>query len=62
MAYFDSVLKDSTFIAGEHFSMADITLFAGLGFAEFAKIGVPETLEHLINWKQHVASRPSIAG
>ena len=62
MAYFDSVLKDSTFIAGEHFSMADITLFAGLGFAEFAKIEVPETLEHLINWKQQIASRPSIAG
>ncbi len=62
MQYFDSVLGESEFVAGESFSMADITLFAGLGFAAFAEIDVPESLQHLHNWKQRVAARPSIAG
>ena len=62
MRYFDSVLADQDYVAGDSFSMADITTFAGLAFADFAKIDVPEDCANLIAWRQRVASRPSIAG
>jgi len=42
-------------------TMADITAFAGLAFADFAKVEVPETLTHLTAWRAKVAARPSIA-
>jgi glutathione S-transferase len=41
--------------------MADITAFAGLAFADFAKIEVPENLTHLKAWRERVAARPSVA-
>lgn len=42
MRYFDSVLQDRSFVAGDTFSMADITVFAGLMFADAAGIAIPE--------------------
>ncbi len=61
MQYFDSILADAPYIAGENFSMADITVFAGLIFADFANIDIPENCQHLTAWRTRVASRPSIA-
>ncbi len=60
MFYFDKVLAENEFVAGEQFSMADITLFAGLGFADFAQIEIPPECRHLIDWRARVASRPSV--
>ena len=62
MAYLDEVLADNQYLAGDKFSMADITAFAGLAFADFAKVEIPETLSNLGAWRAKVASRPSIAG
>ncbi len=62
MAYLDSVLADNAFLAGENFSMADITAFAGLAFADFAKVEIPDSLQNLQAWRAKVAARPSIAG
>lgn len=61
MAYFNKVLEGSPFLAGEDFSIADITLFAGLAFADFAKITIPSEYTQLTDWRSRVASRPSIA-
>jgi glutathione S-transferase len=61
MKYFDSVLAQSDYVAGDAFSMADITLFAGLSFADFANIEIPAALGNLSAWRQRVAARPSIA-
>lgn len=61
MRYFDTVLSNQPYVAGDHFSMADITVFAGLGFADFAKIEIPESYSNLTAWRQRVAQRPSIA-
>ena len=58
--YFDGLLADREFVAGDQFSMADITLFMGLGFAEFAGIEVPATLENLSKWRENIAARPSV--
>ncbi len=62
MHYLDGVLADSEYLAGETFSMADITAFAGLAFADFAKVEIPSELTNLIAWRRKVAERPSIAG
>lgn len=61
MVYLGDVLADNSFLAGEQFSMADITAFAGLAFADFAKVEIPESLSNLNAWRAKVASRPSIA-
>jgi len=62
MRYFDSVLGKDQFVAGGSFSMADITLFAGLAYADFAKIEIPAELTNLTEWRSRMASRPSMGG
>lgn len=62
MNYLDEVLADNEFVAGAKFSMADITTFAGLAFADFAKVEIPQSLSNLNAWRAKVAARPSIAG
>ncbi|WP_300019855.1 glutathione S-transferase [uncultured Roseobacter sp.] len=62
MAYLDGVLADNDYLAGDRFSIADITAFAGLVFADFAKVDIPDSLSNLIAWRTKVAARPSIAG
>ena len=62
MRYLDKVLADQPYIAGDDFSIADITAFAGLAFADFARIDVPAECANLKAWHQKVAQRPSIVG
>ncbi len=62
MRYFDGVLAKQDYVAGDAFSMADITAFAGLAFADFAKIEIPSDCANLLAWRAKVASRPSVAG
>lgn len=58
--YFDDILANSDFVTGDSFTMADITLFAGLAFADFAKIEISPTLVNLIAWRERIANRPSV--
>jgi glutathione S-transferase len=60
MAYFDTVLRNQPFVAGDAFSMADITVFAGLMFADAAGIAVPEDCSTLVAWRAKVAELPSV--
>ncbi|GLK86725.1 glutathione S-transferase C-terminal domain-containing protein [Ancylobacter defluvii] len=60
MKYFDAVLKSRSFVAEDRFSMADITLFAGLMFADAAGIALPAQLSALIAWRIKVAELPSV--
>jgi len=60
--YFNDILAQTTFVAGDSFSIADITLYAGLVFAGFANIALPSNLTHLLAWQKAVAARPSVAG
>ena len=62
MEYLDGVLADNDYLAGPHFTMADITAFAGLVFADFAKVEIPANLTNLIAWRARVSARPSVAG
>ena len=61
MHYFDRVLGEQEYIAGTDFSVADITAFMGLAFADFAKINIPIECQNLIAWREKVDRRPSIA-
>jgi len=61
MRYLDQVLARQPFLAGDRFTMADITGFAGLIYAAISNIEIPTELSNLKSWHEHVASRPSIA-
>lgn len=60
MHYFDRVLSNQPYVAGDQFSMPDITLFAGLYFAAFAKIDIPDECQSLKAWHAKVSERPSV--
>lgn len=62
MHQLDGVLAKQPYLAGDTFSMADITAFAGLAFADFAEIAIPDECVHLLSWRQRAADRPSIVG
>lgn len=57
----DAQLANNQYIAGESFSMADITAFVAVNFAGWVKMKVPEELEHLHRWHSEIAGRPSVA-
>jgi glutathione S-transferase len=46
MKYFNTVLESQPFVAGEGFSMADITVFAGLMFADAAGVLCRQAVPH----------------
>lgn len=60
MKYFDSVLKTQAYVAGDSFSMADITVWGGLVFAGYAQIEIPEECTALKAWHAKVGERPSV--
>ena len=59
--YFNQQLKDRDFVTADQFSAADIALYAGLIFAQFANIEVPTNCEHLLKWKARMETRPSMS-
>jgi glutathione S-transferase len=60
MRYFDKVLRDQPYVAGDAFSMADITVLEGLVFAGYAQLAVPEDCTALIAWNARLQERPSV--
>lgn len=61
MRYLDGVLASQPFLAGESFTVADITAFTALGFADFAKLEIPADLSALAGWRARVAARATVA-
>jgi len=59
LKYFNEVLAKQPYLAGNEFSMADITLLAGLAFAE-ALGAVPPDLTALKQWQERVAALPAV--
>lgn len=60
MHYFNEVLKQQPFVAGEAFSMADITVIGGLIFAQLVELAVPEECEALQAWYARMQARSSV--
>ena len=60
MHYFDSILRGRPFVAGEAFSMADITVIGGLIFAKLVHLPLPAECEALEAWYARMQQRPSV--
>ncbi|RBA24308.1 glutathione S-transferase [Herminiimonas fonticola] len=61
MHYFDKVLQRQPFIAGDKFSMADITVIGGLVFAAIVNLEVPPECKALLSWYERMKKRESVA-
>ncbi|MES1942497.1 glutathione S-transferase domain-containing protein [Salinisphaera sp. PC39] len=57
----DRHLADNVHLAGDSFSVADITAFCGIDFARKFRLPVPEELTHLRRWFDAVGGRSSTA-
>lgn len=57
----DDQLADHQFVAGDFFSVADITALAFVDFAKWVKLGMPDDASHLQRWYAEVSARPSAA-
>ena len=55
----DVILADREFVAGEVFSIADITAYCTVDFAKWAKVDVPDDAPNLQRWFAAIAERPS---
>lgn len=60
MRYLDGVLRRQPFIAGDAFSMADITVIGGLIFAGLVNLSVPDDCAALLDWYVRMQERPSV--
>lgn len=59
--HLDQVLATQSYIAGDRFTVADITALAGLAFGSFCQITLPETATHLQAWHDRMQQRPSFS-
>ena len=59
LQYMDGELAGREFIAGDQFSVADITALVGVDFMRPARIQRPAELKNLERWHQAVSARPS---
>ncbi|MBU2313969.1 MAG: glutathione S-transferase [Alphaproteobacteria bacterium] len=57
----DKELREREFIAGDDYSVADITGLVALDFMKPARIAVPEELANVLRWHRAIAARPSAA-
>jgi glutathione S-transferase len=55
----DAELKDRLYVAGDHYSVADITGLVAVDFMRPARIELPADLLNVRRWHAQVAARPS---
>ena len=60
MRYFNEVLSTQPYVAGDSFSMADITVYCALLHAAFPGVTVPDDCPALAAWQKKIAERPSV--
>ena len=59
--FLDQRLADNTYVAGDNFSLADITAYVTVGFAGWIQESVPESCSNIQRWYQELSKRPSMA-
>lgn len=59
MQWLDEVLASREYVAGERFTIADITALVGIDFGRVSKIKVQPEQKHLQRWHEAVSSRAS---
>lgn len=58
-AFLDRHLADNDYIAGDAFSVADITALCAIDFARVVKLRISEDQPNLQRWHDNVSARPS---
>jgi len=61
IALLDRELVSRPFVAGDKFTVADITGLVAVDFMKPAKLAVPDELKNLKRWHAEVSARPSAA-
>ena len=61
LSMFDDQLSINEYLAGERFTVADITLAVTLDFAEMVKVAPLPTLDNISRWREGVVARASLA-
>src|SRR5262245_55997539 len=59
LAVLDRELAGRAFVAGEHFTVADITGLVAMDFMKPAKLSVPDGLVNVRRWHAALLARPS---
>jgi len=59
VAWLDEVLADSAFIAGDRFTIADITAVVGIDFGRLIDLRVLPEQKNLTRWHEAVSARPA---
>jgi glutathione S-transferase len=55
----DAALKNRRYIAGDRYSVADITAMISVDFMKPAKLAVPDGMANIKRWHAEVSARPS---
>jgi glutathione S-transferase len=55
----DRELNNRRYVAGDAFSVADITGLVSVDFMKPAKLAVPDEFQHVRRWHADVSARPS---
>ena len=61
LAIFDDQLLNNEYLAGDRFTVADITLAITLDFAEMVKVAPLPALNNISRWRERVVARASLA-
>jgi len=61
LEWLDRELANREFVAGDRYSVADITMLCGVDFMKPAKLVMPEGLGNVTRWRTAVSARPSAA-
>ena len=59
LSWLDGELTDRQFIAGDRYTIADITLLIGVDFGRVSDIRISSEQKNLVRWYEEVSSRPS---
>jgi len=61
LKWLDKELADRPFIAGDSFTIADITALVAIQFGKISDIRIPDDHKNLTRWHGEVSTRPSAA-
>lgn len=61
LQFLDGELKDRAYLAGNDYTVADITALVAVDFMRVSKLTVPESLANVRRWHAAAAARPSAA-
>lgn len=61
LRWLDAELSERRHVAGEDFTIADITAFVAVELTGLARVPTPDGLAHLARWRAEVSERPGVA-